>query len=142
MPPLDMSRLQMDVPGHGRQNDPAAWQQAIRNAQSQLEHQTNRLDNLELLQQHGAGAWRAHLLQLEGIVRSLQQEHEAVKAETEALNKKRKYEQLEAAKKLLYLENEWMEAVQKNRMIEAASARVRMEHEALLKRTAPVSELQ
>lgn len=137
MPPLDMSRLQMDVPSHGRQNDPAAWQQAIHNAQSQLEHQTNRLDNLELLQQHGAGCWRAHLLHLEGMVASMQKEHDALQAQTSAVNKARKYEQLEAAKKLRAFENEWLEAVQKNRQIEAATARVDAELSELVKRSAP-----
>lgn len=131
MPALDMSRLQMDVPAHNRQNDPAAWRQAVQNAQSQLEHQANRLDNVELFQQHGASAWRAHLVQLEGMVRNLQQQQEEVRTRTEEINKKRKYEQLEAAKKLLALEDEWLAAVQKNRMIEAATERARADHAAL-----------
>ncbi|KAJ1632264.1 Pre-mRNA-splicing factor SPF27 [Pavlovales sp. CCMP2436] len=131
MPPLDMSRLQMDAPGQGRQNDPVAWLQAVHNAESQLEQQTNRLDNLELMQQYGAAAWRAHLAQLEGMAGQLDKEHDQVKARIEAVNKKRKYEQLEAAKKLRSFENDWLEAVQKNRAIEAAIARVHAEHAAL-----------
>jgi pre-mRNA-splicing factor SPF27 len=131
MPPLDQTRLQMDAPSHGRLNDPLAWEQAISNAESQLEHQTNRMDNLELMQQHGMSAWRAHLMQLEGMVKNIDKEHEAVKAQAEAINRKRKYEQLEAAKKLRFLESEWLEAVQKNRLIGAAIARVQAEHAAL-----------
>lgn len=131
MPPLDVSRLQMDAPAHGRQNDPSAWRQAISNAESQLEHQSNRVDNLELLQLHGPAAWRAHLAQLEGMAACVESEREVLKAQIETVNRTRKYEQLEAVKKLRFLESEWLESVQKNRMIESAIARVQAEHAAL-----------
>eukprot|EP00326_Haptolina_ericina_P030515 CAMPEP_0181171352 /NCGR_PEP_ID=MMETSP1096-20121128/1862_1 /TAXON_ID=156174 ORGANISM="Chrysochromulina ericina, Strain CCMP281" /NCGR_SAMPLE_ID=MMETSP1096 /ASSEMBLY_ACC=CAM_ASM_000453 /LENGTH=147 /DNA_ID=CAMNT_0023258991 /DNA_START=112 /DNA_END=555 /DNA_ORIENTATION=- len=65
MPRLDTSRYQLEAPPRSMQTDLAAWQASVDNAHSQLEHQANRLCNLELLQKHGANAWRAHLNALE-----------------------------------------------------------------------------
>ena len=61
MPKIDTSRYALDPPPPAQQTDPEAWRRAVQNAQSQLEHQNTRLGNLELLQQHGAPLWRAHL---------------------------------------------------------------------------------
>lgn len=128
--PLDMKQLAIDPPAQGREN-PGAWQQTIDNAKSQHEHHVNRADNLALLQQHGPAAWRAHLETLKTSLRVISTQTDAVRDETNAINRKRKYEQLEAARKLRSLENDWLEAVQKNNAIEAAIARVRAEHDAL-----------
>ena len=42
MPKMDTSRYQVDPPSASQQSDPKAWQQAVRNAQAQLEHQATR----------------------------------------------------------------------------------------------------
>ena len=60
-------RYQLDGPPPARQTDLKAWGRSVGNAQAQLEHQDNRLVNLELLQRHGANTWRAHLQALEAI---------------------------------------------------------------------------
>mmetsp|Transcript_13079 Transcript_13079/g.34086 ORF Transcript_13079/g.34086 Transcript_13079/m.34086 type:complete len:207 (-) Transcript_13079:99-719(-) len=130
MAPLDMTHLAIDPPAQGREN-PSAWQQAIENAKSQIEHQVNRADNLALLQQHGPDAWRTHMDELKHSLLMINTQLDAVKSDTDLINRKRKYEQLEAARKLRALENDWLEAVHKNHAIEAAIERVRAEHEAL-----------
>jgi pre-mRNA-splicing factor SPF27 len=42
-----------------RRGDPAAWRTALDNANAQLEHQLNRIANLELLLKFGPNTWRA-----------------------------------------------------------------------------------
>jgi len=132
MPKLDNSRYQMEAPAKNRQTDLTAWQASVDNAQAQLEHQANRLCNLELLQKHGANAWRAHLNALEAANGSVSLAKDAVVAEIEAVNRKRKAEQTEVAPKLLKLESEWVSAVRKN--IEIESQCLRLEQECVLLR--------
>lgn len=59
-------------------HDLNAWTKACDNAHAQLEHQMNRITNLELLLRYGANAWRAQtqldealVKQLEGTLQSL-----------------------------------------------------------------------
>lgn len=71
------------VPGlhrslQNKRGDPSAWLSACNNANAQLEHQLNRITNLELLLKYGANAWRAQsqldealLKQLEGTLQAL-----------------------------------------------------------------------
>ena len=55
-----------------RRNDSAAWTAAVNNAHAQLEHQGNRLTNLELLLKHGATAWRAQACLDETLLKQLE----------------------------------------------------------------------
>lgn len=69
----------MPEPPATRKNDVRAWQTAVSNAESQISHQQNRytvsfiqngvisdafslprIDNLELMSQYGANAWKVH----------------------------------------------------------------------------------
>lgn len=59
MPPLDVTRYRLDPPPQAQRNDYTAWQAALDNAHSQLEHQLNRITNLELLLKYGPNTWRA-----------------------------------------------------------------------------------
>jgi len=49
MPPLDVSRYEVTAPSKELSRDVEAWRASLANAQTQLEHQHNRLANLELL---------------------------------------------------------------------------------------------
>merc|ERR1712146_471104 len=69
MSKIDTSRYALDAPPQAKQGDPAAWRRAVENAEAQLEHQSTRLINLELLQKHGTNAWLAHLSSL-GVANS------------------------------------------------------------------------
>lgn len=120
MPKLDTQRYQLDPPPVSQQNDPDAWKRAIDNAKAQLENQSTRLGNLELLQQHGSKLWAAHLNQLEATAARLEREEQAVTEQIEALNRKRKAEQLKVGPVLAQMEDEWIRAIKKNVEIEAA----------------------
>ena len=40
--------------------DVAAWQESVDNSQAQLEHQSLRILNLELMSEYGAVSWRSY----------------------------------------------------------------------------------
>ena len=120
MPKVDTQRYQLDPPPVSQQNDPEAWKRAIDNAKAQLENQSTRIGNLELLQQHGSKLWAAHLNQLEATAARLEREEQAVTEQIEALNRKRKAEQLKVGPVLAQMEDEWIRAIKKNVEIEAA----------------------
>ncbi len=61
MPALDMTRYRLDPPSQAQRNDLAAWRAAIDNAHAQLEHQYNRIQNLELMLKFGPNTWRAQV---------------------------------------------------------------------------------
>ena len=47
----------VEPPPKSLQDDVGAWQSALRNAETQLAHQSNRVLNLELLSKYGASVW-------------------------------------------------------------------------------------
>ena len=140
MSKMDNARYQLDPPPAHQQADPAAWQRAVSNAQAQLEHQATRLGNLELLQQHGANLWRAHLNALDGASARVQSEQSELAQRVEALNRKRKAEQLQAGPRLQALEAEWVGGVKKNLEIEAAC--LALEYECATLRAAVEAKTQ
>lgn len=132
MPRLDTTRYQLEPPPSNMQKDITAWQHSVDNAHSQLEHQANRLCNLELLQRHGANAWRAHLNALEVASKSVYNAKDSILTEIETINRKRKLDQIQTGPALLQLEGEWVSAVRKN--IEIESQCLRLERECVLLR--------
>ena len=124
MPKLDVARYALETPSGAQQNDPAAWKCAMQNAQAQLGHQANRLVNLELLAQHGAPLWRAHLNWLDAAVAQCAAAVAEEDAEIEVLNRKRKSEQLTAGLRLQQLEAQWVTTTKKNLEIESQCLRL------------------
>ena len=118
-----------------------------------------RLNNLELLQKHGANLWLAHIDQLTGAsagcvahaptryplrhaltiasrfprLASVQSD---LTSQVEAVNRKRKLDQVEVGPHLTRLESEWVGAVKKNLEIEGHCMRMENECAALQKRLA------
>ena len=131
MSTIDTARYQLDPPPAELQSDPSAWQRAVHNAQAQLEHQHTRIGNLELLQQHGAPLWRAHLNALDVSSGQLKRAEGDVAEQIEIVNRKRKTEQLAAGPRLVALEAEWVDGIKKNLEIEAACLRLEAENVGL-----------
>ncbi|EIE27254.1 breast carcinoma amplified sequence 2 [Coccomyxa subellipsoidea C-169] len=120
MAQLDTTRYRLDEPPLNRRNDVAAWKAALENAHSQLEHQYNRLLNMELLLQFGPKAWQAHIRHLEVGHKRLEDMLAETRAAVEAVNRERKVSQLQAQEEMTDYEGRWATTVAKNREIDAA----------------------
>ncbi|KAL2911644.1 hypothetical protein HK105_208908 [Polyrhizophydium stewartii] len=103
---IDTQRFRLEGPVDGQ-----AWDRAIANATSQLEHQNQRLVNLELVSKFGANAWLIHNYQLEAGIRVLKRQLEICLEETQAVNKARKSDQIHAKPTLSSLSERWTQLI-------------------------------
>ncbi|KAJ3196183.1 pre-rRNA-processing protein esf1 [Irineochytrium annulatum] len=96
---IDTSRFRMEPPKPSNlpEEQEKGWRDAVNNAQAQLEHQHNRLLNLELINKFGQNSWRIHNYQLEGAVNQLKLQAKQQKEELQELNKERKIDQVGVA---------------------------------------------
>ncbi|KAK9868164.1 hypothetical protein WJX84_005084 [Apatococcus fuscideae] len=138
MAKLDQERYNMRDPPQLKKNDIATWQNCIQNAHSQLEHQLNRLVNLELLLKFGPNAWRFFNDQLENYVTRLQTEAQQLKKEIEDVNRQRKVSQLEAGKQLDTLQAQWAAGITKNQEIDRACQELEVQIKAAREQQAAV----
>jgi pre-mRNA-splicing factor SPF27 len=104
-----------------------AWQEAVDNSFAQLEHQSIRYLNLELLQKYGCESWKAALEILVGMNAKAQKELTELKKEIQDVNWSRKNKQLEAGEQLLKLNNQWASLVSCNFEIESAIKQLEMQ---------------
>lgn len=128
---LDLQRYNLNPPPASQRGDPAAWQAALDNAHAQLEHQRNRLLNLELLLKFGPNSWRAHNEALASHVMRVQGQAAEAAAAVEDLNRERKLQQTAAGRELRALEAEYLSLVAKNVELQGAVERAEAEVAAL-----------
>ncbi|KAJ2048612.1 hypothetical protein H4S04_003724 [Coemansia sp. S16] len=121
LPPFDIDRYKLEAPKEANIDE---WQWASDNAASQLEHQSIRLVNLELLQQFGANAWKLSNFQKERMLAVIENATDGYKRTGVDLNKARKYEQVEAGVKLRDLESRWEEGVRQCIEIQVANCQL------------------
>ncbi|KAJ1890851.1 hypothetical protein GGI16_000205 [Coemansia sp. S142-1] len=121
LPPFDIDRYKLEAPKEANIDE---WQWASDNAASQLEHQSIRLVNLELLQQFGANAWKLSNFQKEKLLAVIENATDGYKRTGVDLNKARKYEQVEAGVKLRDLESRWEEGVRQCIEIQVANCQL------------------
>lgn len=129
--PLDLSRYEVNQPSGALAKDPQAWRSAVSNAKAQLEHQHNRLVNLELLQKFGAQAWLQQNKALETMASAVEQQAERAAKAAEASNLKRKHTQEKAGPRLGNLQYEVRKAVEENMQLNLACALLRRDTKRL-----------
>lgn len=116
---MDIERYNLNPPPPSKRSDPAAWQAALDNANAQLEHQRNRLLNLELLLKFGPSTWRAHNEAVASYASRLKNQVQDSRNGIENLNKERKLQQIAAGRELFALEEEYLSLVTKNAQLES-----------------------
>ncbi|KAI5819422.1 Pre-mRNA-splicing factor SPF27 [Pyronema omphalodes] len=103
---------------------------ALQSAYTSSQHVSARLTNLSLLSEFGKNAWLIHNSQLEGLLKSLEEELMALKTTVEVTNKERKGAQLEVQDQIRRLEERWKKAVGRVLEVELATEQLRREGEA------------
>ncbi|KAK2526536.1 Bcas2 [Columba guinea] len=142
---LSMKRYELPAPSSGQKNDITAWQECVNNSMAQLEHQAVRIENLELMSQHGCNAWKVYNEHLVHMIEQAQKELQKLRCilklaayitnfkerrqkthmylflprkNIQDLNWQRKNMQLTAGAKLREMESTWVSLVSKNYEIE------------------------
>ncbi|XP_015778937.1 PREDICTED: pre-mRNA-splicing factor SPF27-like [Acropora digitifera] len=91
---LSMKRYELPQPTANQKHDITSWTEAVDNSMAQLEHQAERIENLELLSQYGSAAWKVHNETLTRILAQQQKKLMDIKKEIQEINWKRKTEQV------------------------------------------------
>lgn len=128
---LDTHRYTLPSPAAGVDAPTTEWQSAVDSAHAQLAHMNVRLKNIELLKKYGANAWRLSNFQQEQDIRLISEQLDAVKAETNDINRLRQKDQSEAGSKLALLEKRWTELISRGLQLEVANVTTREELEGL-----------
>ncbi|GLB36413.1 putative mRNA processing [Lyophyllum shimeji] len=139
-PSLDTLRYQLPAPISTPGTD-EEWQEALKNARAQLEHQKIRQTNLTLLQNYGANAWRIHNYLAEATAKQTEKALEDLKQLTVEVNRARKNEQDRLGKQLTMLETRWTELISNVLQIEMANVALDAEIEQLNKREADLAQI-
>lgn len=130
---LSMKRYELPQPPASQKNDLSAWSECLKNSMAQLQHQSERVANLDLLSQYGADNWRSHCEILQSMFEVQQRKHADIKRRIQEINWERKSDQKKAGVELQRLEESWIGLVSKNYEIERAIVETEKEVEDLRK---------
>lgn len=120
METMNTKRYELPGPPAGKLSEIQAWQESVDNSFAQLEHQSVRLLNLELLEKYGCEAWKAGLEVVVGLNAKAQKELAELKKEIQDVNWSRKNKQMQTGEQLNRLNNQWVTLVSCNFEIESA----------------------
>jgi len=126
--PLDTSRYNVPGPKGALKEDAQAWRSAVTNARAQLEHQQNRLMNLELESEYGEEGWHAYLASLErAAIRTASLAEGALK-EKRAINSQRLSAQRASAPTLSKISGKRSEALMRVLALQGAVTQLEAQH--------------
>ncbi|XP_059608278.1 pre-mRNA-splicing factor SPF27 [Phlebotomus argentipes] len=124
METLSMKRYELPPPPPGKLSELNAWNDSISNSMAQLEHQSVRTINLELMLEFGCESWKAYLDILTYMQARSQSRLQELQKEIQEVNWNRKSKQMQAGEKLRALEAQWVMLVSKNYEIEQVCAKL------------------
>lgn len=120
MDTISTKRYELPAPPAGKLGEIQAWQESADNSLAQLEHQSIRSLNLELMNKYGTETWKVALEVMIGMSAKAQRELQELKKEIQDVNWKRKSKQLQTGDKLNNLNQQWVSLVSGNFEIEQA----------------------
>lgn len=124
---LSMKRYELPQPAAGKMSDLAAWTECVENSMAQLEHQSTRICNLDLMSVYGGEMWKSCNAVLNQMVNQSQKQLQDLRKKILEVNWQRKNSQNSAGEKLKDLESSWVGLVSKNYEIERACAELEKE---------------
>lgn len=120
METISTKRYELPAPPTGKLGEIQAWQESVDNSLAQLEHQSIRSLNLDLMNKYGTETWKVALEIMVGMSAKAQKELQDLKKEIQDVNWKRKSKQLQTGDKLNSLNQHWVSLVSCNYEIEQA----------------------
>lgn len=133
---LSMKRYELPPPPQQgkQQSEAASWLDSVNNSCAQLEHQSSRVVNLELMAEHGPISWRIYVQTLKTMLEQADKQLDELKANIQQVNLARKNEQSICGDGLHTLQTNWTGLVGKNYEIECAVVELEKELKVLRKR--------
>merc|ERR1712151_732031 len=128
---VDVSRYNVEKPKELSAQDHGAWHKAAENIQMQLEYNRLRLTNLELLERWGAKAWVASSIMSRASERAIATQTATLRSNREAVNKKRKLDQVSCGNELRKLSRELEQYQQDNVSVISGLQEMEMEVQRL-----------
>ncbi|KAF1794518.1 Pre-mRNA-splicing factor SPF27 [Phytophthora cactorum] len=119
---IDMNRYQVKEPTgkHGKSLE--AWEDAVKQLQVAVEHQSNRVVNLELQQGYGTKLAKVRAAVLDGMNAQYERTVKETKAASDKINLTRQQDQTRNAAKLHSYQSRYYELLAKNAAIKRACA--------------------
>jgi pre-mRNA-splicing factor SPF27 len=124
MEPLSMKRYELPPPPNNKLGEISAWAESVDNSMAQLEHQSLRSLNLELMVEYGCESWKAYLEIFTSMLAKAQERLQDLKKDIQDVNWQRKKKQTDGGDKLRALEEKWVMLVSKNYEIEQACVKL------------------
>ena len=128
---LSMKRYELPSPSAGKMTDIWSWNESVDNSMAQLEHQSIRIDNLDIMLRCGAEGWKQYNDILQQMLSNAQKKLMDLRKQIQEVNWFRKRSQTTAGQKIKNLESEWVSLVSKNYEIERQCLQLELEITAL-----------
>ncbi|GMF11069.1 unnamed protein product [Phytophthora lilii] len=132
---VDLNRYQVRAPTGKHAADVAAWERAVSQLEVALEHQSNRVVNLELQQGYGTKLAKVRATMLDGVNAQYEHAVKETKAASDKINLARQQEQARNAAKLQQYQSRYYELLAKNASIKRACAQQEQRLQKKLKTT-------
>eukprot|EP01038_Epipyxis_sp_PR26KG_P011244 gene11244-15088_t len=119
-PQFDNSRYSVEKPEPPLDKDVQAWRSCVNNAKSQLIHQTNRIMNLEVIEENNISMWLVHNNTTEKHTQFYQNKTEEIKKQIRLINKSRQMTQEEILPEIIRLKSKSQTSLLKKLQIQKA----------------------
>ncbi|KAF4040927.1 Breast carcinoma amplified sequence 2 (BCAS2) [Phytophthora infestans] len=117
---IDMNRYQVKEPTGKHSKNLESWENAVKQLQVAVEHQSNRVTNLELQQGYGTKLAKVRAAVLDGVNAQYERTLKELKAASDKINLARQQDQARNAAKLHIYQSRYYELLSKNAAIKRA----------------------